>query len=193
VRTIRWWAALATITAIAAAAYVARSTILDLIILPTAYLLWQVRSLLAGIAQLILWGILVSVTGLVALWQLVPRLMSSPGHALEIQLREGPVQATANHLLRARSSNYFRWQLAHRLARAARECAELYGGADSKVPDDIGRYFDAGMNHSFVEYSAKAGPFTRPGAGPLDLDPAQAVRYLESRFMQGGGTYADIT
>lgn len=174
-------------------AYGARDAVQNLIVLPLAYLLWQLRGLLAGVAQLIQWGIVVMLMVLVMAWQLVPRLaprrqtMATPG------AREGNVHATALCLVRARSSNYFRWQLAHRLGRVA---GQLGGssGVDPKaasLPPSIARYLDAGLNHSFVDYAARRVSFTPRPASPMNLDPEEVVRYLELHCSQGGDLDAD--
>ena len=112
----RLWLLIAAVLSAAALAYLGRDVVHDLVVVPVAYLLWQLSGLMAGVAQLVQWGILVVVMALVMAWQLVPRLAPRGHRVVGRTPREGPVHATAVSLWRGRSSNYFRWQLAHRLA-----------------------------------------------------------------------------
>ncbi len=104
----------------------------------------------------------------------------------------GAVHATAVGLWRARTSNYFRWQMAHRLGNAASQLAELprSGTNSPHQAASIAEYLDAGVNHSFVEYSVAHLPLAAPSAGPLDLAPEEVVEYLESHLTQGGEPHA---
>ena len=98
------------------------------------------------------------------------------------------MNATAICLWRARSSNYFRWQLAHRLGRAASQLGEVPGDGlePGSLSASIAQYLDAGLNHSFVDYSAPRFPFASPAAGPLGLAPEEVLRYLETHLMEVG-------
>lgn len=172
-------------------AYLARDTVRDLIVLPLAYLLWQLRGLLAGVAQLVQWAMLVAGMALIMAWQLVPRIAARGRRAARGSARNGAVHATAVSLWRARTSNYFRWQVAHRLGSAANQLADRYGPGNER-PDPaaaVAEYLDAGVNHSFVEYSVSRLPFAAPSASPLDLAPQEVVEYLESHLTQGGGLH----
>ena len=173
-------------------AYFARHVVYDIVVLPIAYLLWQLRGLLSGVAQLVQWGILVVVMALVMAWQLVPRLAARGRRKAGRQVRDGPVNGTAAILWRARTSSYFRWQLAHRLGRVANQLGDLPGSQLSAggLSEAIATYLDAGVNHSFVEYASPRLSFPRPAESPLDLAPEDVVQYLESHLMPGGDPHA---
>jgi hypothetical protein len=191
--TARLWLLFTSILSAAVVAYLARDVVQNMIVVPLAYALWQLRGLLAGVAQLVQWVILIVVVALVMAWQLVPRLAPRSGRIATVPLREGPVNATAVSLSRARSSNYFRWQLAHRLGRAASQLGGIPVG-DARAADvsySIAAYLDAGLNHSFVDYAAPRLRFTRQVASPLHLDPEDVVHFLESHVMEAGGIHAD--
>jgi hypothetical protein len=184
-------AVLVLITAVAA--YMARDLVREFVVLPLAYVLWQLRGLLDGVAQLVQWGILVSLLALVMAWQLVPRLAPPRRSLAGGPARGGPVKATAASLARARTSNYFRWQLANRLGRVARHLGQV----PRTDPDAsastfrVNEYLDAGLNHSFVDYAARRVPFAARAVSPLDLDPEEAVRHLETHLTQSGGSDGD--
>ncbi len=174
-------------------AYLARDTVRDLVLLPLAYLLWQLRGLLAGVAQLVQWAVLVAGMALIMAWQLVPKIAARGRRAARGSARNGAVHATAVSLWRARTSKYFRWQVAQRLGKAASQLADR-SGSRNEPPDrdaSIAEYLDAGVNHSFVEYSVAHLPFAAPSASPLDLAPQEVVEYLESHLTQGGRPYGD--
>jgi hypothetical protein len=185
----RPWVLVAGVVMTAALAYMARDAVQEFVVLPLAYVLWQLRGLSAGVAQLIQWGLLILAMSLVMAWQLIPQLRPQIRRAPRFLHRGGPVNSTAITLSRARSSNYFRWQLAHRLGRAA---AELGSSASTgpwgpSAPAAIAGYLHAGLNQSFVDYASRRLPFTKPSAGALGVDPEEVVRYLEASLIQGGG------
>jgi hypothetical protein len=172
-------------------AYMARDLVQNVIVLPLAYLLWQLQGLMAGVAQLVQWVVLLALIALVLAWQLVPRLAPRNDRAPAAPIREGQVNATAVCLFRARKSNYFRWQLAHRLGRAAGQLGGLPAQSlpAGHAPDRMARYLDAGLNHSFVDYAAPRLSIRRHVDGPLELDPQEVVRFLEVN-LPGGGVHA---
>ncbi len=87
-------------------------------------------------------------------------------------------------LQRARTSNDFKWQIANRLGRLARRVldAPTYPSALDPMDDSVGRYLDAGLNHSFVDYPTPRNRFATRPATPLDIDPSEVVAFLESRM-----------
>lgn len=191
--TRRLWLVIGAVFSVAVFAYLGRDAVHDLVVLPVAYLLWQLRGLLSGVAQLVQWGILVVVTALVMAWQLVPRLVAPGRRPTSHALRSGPVNVTADSLWRARSSNYFRWQLAHRLGRAV-SMLPTSPAADplaGKLDAAIAAYLDAGVNHSFVEFSTPHLPFARRAGSPLDVSADEVVQYLERHVMRVRDPYAD--
>jgi hypothetical protein len=193
VKRARPWILVAGALLTAILAYLAREAVHDFIVLPLAYGVWQLRGLLAGVAQLVQWGLLVVAMGLVMAWQLIPRLAPPSGRTPRRPASVGPVSATAIALVRARSSNYFRWQLAHRLGRAARTLGDVpsrslqVGNASAAIAD----YLDAGLNRSFVDYASPKSLFGRPEKGPLGIDPEEVVQYLESHLTPGGGSHVE--
>jgi hypothetical protein len=192
VKTARPWISIAGFALTAWLAYMARDAVHDFIVAPLAYGLWQIRAVLLGVAQLLQWGLLIVATALIMLWQLIPRLGPRGPAVTRAPHKNGAVNSTAVALMRSRSSNYFRWQLAHRLGRVSRQ---LDGpGRHAQVegrPTAIAQYLDAGLNRSFVDYASPRLPFTRPQAGVLSLNPEDVVDHLESLLGAGSGSYGE--
>lgn len=189
-KTARRWILVVGIVLTAWLAYVARDAVHEFIIVPVAYGVWQIRALLLGVAQLLQWGLLVVAMTLIMVWQLIPRLSRHEPARPRTHFRDGPVDSTALALLRARGSNYFRWQLAHRLGRVATYLENASGG--NSLPESrplaVARYLDAGLSRSFVDYASPRRLFGRPKPGDLDLDSQEVVHHLETRLSVGGGT-----
>lgn len=188
VKGARPWILVAGAMVTAWLAYMARNAAYDLVIVPVAYGVWQLRALLGGVAQLLQWGLAVIVIALIMLWQLIPRLNLRGRAAPRVTRRDGQVNATAVALMRARGSNYFRWQLAHRLGRVARQLGGLPSRRvqPGRQPAAIASYLDAGLNQSFVDFATSKFPFSRQPADALDIDPEDVVQHLENVFLAGG-------
>lgn len=164
-------------------AYVLRDAIYNLLIVPLAYTLWLADLVYRTIPQIIKWVVLIVALGIASVWRLIPDLppvTKSPLHGRQL---EGRVQALAYGIHRARSSNYFKWQLANRLGRLARRISQTTGRAvDGAEDQSIYRYLSAGVNQSFVDFPTPRGPFARRTPTPLDVDPGEIIAYLESRM-----------
>lgn len=191
-RTPRFWILVAGVVVTAWLAYIARDAVHDFVVAPIAYGVWQLSALLGGVAQLVQWAALVVAVMLIMFWQLIPRLRPRGRLITPPPGRDGSVNSTAVAVMRARSSNYFRWQLAHRLGRVARH---LGGGGrraqGQSMPAGIADYLDSGLNRSFVDYASPRLLFARPRVGPLDLDPEEVVHHLEDRMRAEGGMYVE--
>ena len=103
---------------------------------------------------------------------------------------QGQVESLAVWILRARESNYFKWQLANRLGRISRRLEELSEHRAGVIArkEAVEQYLAAGLNHSFVEYPSPRNRFQRRTPTPLDLNPSEVVDHLESQMeMDRGG------
>jgi len=192
-KTSRYVLLIASVLLSAALAFVARDLVRDLIVVPLSFLIWQLGELLKGVAQLVQWGILVVALALVLAWQLVPELKRPSRKTSGGRMAGGEVETMALGLLRAHASNYFKWQLAHRLGRVSRRLDELAGrNHDGAAPStSVLEFLAAGLNHSFVDFPSRRHMFDRPTATPLDADPDQVITYLESRWFMNGKNHAE--
>jgi hypothetical protein len=169
-------------------AYMAREFVHELIVAPMVYAVWQVSVLLGTVPEPVRWTALIAILGLVVAWQLVPEVRPASRAPGPRSGAAGQVEVVATWLLKARSSNYFKWQLAHRLARVARGWDELRGqpaegGISDRTAED---FLSAGSQHSFVDFPAPHGFFGGHIDTPLDVDPEHVVLYLERRTSADG-------
>ena len=170
-----------------------RPLIYELLVVPLSYLAWQVDLLIDTVPELIRWTILVVVLALFLAWQLMQDFRRSSRLPLKEPRSTGQVQSLSTWLLRARSSNYFKWQLAYRLGRVSRRLADLARrGIDDLTPSsDVADFLAAGLSRSFVDFPAPRNPFKRRAMTALDIDPARVVQFLESQIPTQGGDHAD--
>jgi energy-coupling factor transporter transmembrane protein EcfT len=165
-------------------AFFLRDVIYIMVIVPLAYLLWLGKYYYSAIPQLFLWALLLVVIFITVIWNFVPETRPSQRKQLKRRSAEGQVEALAVWILKSRKGNYFKWQLANRLGRIARRLAETSGQhtRSSSGNEAVDKYFDAGINNSFVDFPVPRNRFHRPPPTPLELDPKEAVDYLESQM-----------
>jgi hypothetical protein len=165
-------------------AFFLRDAVYASVIVPLAYLWWVGNYYYSAIPQLFLWAILLSVLVITVIWNYLPTARTSQRKQLKRGSAEGQVEVLAAWILKARKGNYFKWQLANRLGRIARRVAETSAQPNSINPGNEGveKYLDAGINYSFVDFPGPKNRFHHPPPTKLDLDPKEAVEYLESQL-----------
>jgi hypothetical protein len=161
-----------------------RDAIYDLVVVPLAYFLWIARFYYLAIPQWMLWIVLLVVIFVAVAWNLVPEVKASSPEERRRERSEGQVEALAVWIRKARQGYYFKWQLANRFGQIARRLdesddrrAELVSGHPA-----VEQYFDAGLNHSFVDYPTPSNRFQKRKPTPLDVDPRVVADYLESQM-----------
>ncbi|HEY5984183.1 MAG TPA: hypothetical protein VIU38_12000 [Anaerolineales bacterium] len=176
-----------------ALAFAARDLVYGLIVLPLAYVFWQLSILLGGVPEVVRWAVLVVVLVLIMAWQLVPDLRPARGRAAVHGARVHQVESAAVWLHRARTSNYFKWQVAHRLGAVSRHLEKLQGrNAGRGDPEgQIAAYLEAGVNASFVDFPPARRFVSRRSATPLDVAPGEVVTFLESKTYMDRGENAE--
>jgi hypothetical protein len=181
-RTRTLLAIAALLSSLALAVHI-RDVFHDLIVVLLSNILWQLWLFDRAIPELPKWIVLVTLLGLVMVWQLIPAIGPSPPNRRASPQSSGQVESLAVWMARARGSNYFKWQVANRLARVSRKLDELAGRPPDAGPasDVVASYLAAGTDHSFVDFPAPRRSFQRRIDTPLDADPAEVVAYLESQ------------
>ena len=165
-------------------AFFLRDVVYAAAIVPFAYLLWLAKYYYLAIPQIFLWAFLLIVLLITVTWNFLPEARPTPHRQPKRRTAEGQVEALSGWILKARKGSYFKWQLANRLGRIARGLAQTSGqytnpGSGNEAVD---KYLDAGLNNSFVDFPGPKHRFQRPTPTPLDLDPTEAVDYLESQM-----------
>ena len=165
-------------------AFLVRDLARDLLITPLAYLAWQMGVLYWAVPQLVKWAVAVLLLCIIVVWQLIPDFRPTVSKPERDTAPRGQVEALAVWIHRARSSNYFKWQLANRLGHIADKLEESSGrrGRARVRLASVEEYLAAGVQHSFVDFPMPRHWFQRRAPTPLDLPPEEAVEYIESQM-----------
>lgn len=168
---------------------VARGVVREAIVIPVLYVIWSFVYTLDGIPQGFIWLGLVIFAIVMAARSLSvkPRSLSAQQHTQEYG---ASVSGWTRLLSHAHHDQFARWRTAQRLAilaaeqLAQRENIELRRARqkiDTGLPDmpaQIHAYFRAGFAANRPDQSLRAR-LRRSQHSPLDLDPQEAIAYLE--------------
>jgi hypothetical protein len=170
-------------------AFLLRDVVHDLIVVPLTFATWLVATVYVIVPQLVTWSALVLLLTIIGLSQLVRAPRRASPKRSQPTLEPGQVEPLAVWIHRARTSNYFRWQLANRIGRIARK---IRGPARQDVLGTsrhvaVREYLAAGIEYSFVDFPGPRRRFQHAAPTPLDMDPAEVVDYLEHEVEIHGG------
>lgn len=189
----RGWLILGALAIIAVMAFALRDVVEREVIVPLAYLWWLVNLLYRALPQLTLWIILVVGVFLIALGSFTTDKIRAGVREEKKKAVKGPVEDLALWLMRRRRGNYFKWVAARRLGLLSREI-RLYearpsrgpradaAAGDWNPPREVEAYLESGLNGSFADYPRPRWPWQSPQKTPLDLNPEEAVEFLESQL-----------
>ena len=166
------------------------------IVMPVLYLVWLGRLIFRSIPDVLWWAWLLLMAFIIAGKSFAGRMRSARVKYRQIPLTEGPVSTWARRIQVSGQGSYFRWRLAHEIAELGLDLLMPYDRSASRrrerdgfvealtAPPEIKAFFQAGMSAQPWEsmyLSAKLKRWLRIGHHPtaLDLDPAQAVTFLE--------------
>ncbi len=187
----RWLVVPMGIMAIAVS-YFLQDVIYRMIFLPLAYLWWIVGLYYHAVPQLILWILLVVVV-FVSSFRLIAIINFFPVVEKKIKNTSvGPVESLALTLNKPTRGVYYKWMIANRLGRLAREMLDqregrvLKGyarlrGRDWQPPAEVDAYLETGLNGSFADFP-NASWWGESKPTPLDLDPQKVIDYLEDEM-----------
>ena len=176
-------------------AFILRDMVVQLIIVPLAYLWWLLRLYYSMIPQYILWGILVVVAIYYAITSLMPEISYRRSFPPDSKLAQGQIELLVEWLNKSQhGGSYYKWLVANRLGKNAREIlAQRDGHAVSRKfgrlegrgwnpPQKIRDYLETGLNGSFADFPRPRLPWKTPMPTPLDADPRQVIDYLENEM-----------
>ena len=141
-----------------------------------------------------LWILIVAFAATLALGSLTPEEISRAPADEAPTVDRGPVESLAIWLIRAPHGGYFKWLVAQRLGKLARAMLAFRGrhevpsgrealdGPGWNPPREVAAYLESGLNGSFADFPQPRWPFQRPRLSPLDLDPEEAIRFIESNM-----------
>lgn len=181
----------------------ARGVVREAIVIPMLYALWSFLYMLDGIPQPFIWAVLIVFAIVIA----IRSISSTP----DINLRRQHVQESgasvsgwARLLSHAHHDQFARWRTAQRLAifaakqLAHRERIELRRARhkiESGLPDmppQVHAYFRAGLSANRPSTQGLRAYLRRPTRDALDLDPAEAIAYLEKLAETGAAQQQNI-
>ena len=174
-----------------------RDFVREAIVLPIAYTAWVVGVLVESLPQIIPWLIFLAVGLIIALSSLIDRPKRDRAADGVTADRRGPVEALARRIDLATHGYYFRWHLARRLRELAvdaiayrrrltsEQVKQRLAAGTLDLPPAIRVYLEAELAFGSVSRLADLKRRLRPGASafasPLDLDPAEVIRFLEDQ------------
>jgi energy-coupling factor transporter transmembrane protein EcfT len=181
---LRWLLLAAILGITLALAFFMHDVVYELVIVPLAYLFWLGKYYYTAIPQLFMWIVFLIILFVTVAWNFIPD--ARPARRKERFQRppDGQIETLAAWIRNSRKGNYFKWQLANRLGRISRTIKEISWQRLGSDPgrEDVANYFDAGLNKSFVDFTLPGNRFDHSPSTPLDLDPKDAVDYLESQM-----------
>ena len=173
-------------------AFFLQDVVYHVLVVPLAYVWWTIKFYYSLIPQLWLWIVLLALLFMSITASFVLEVPSYRRRAQPRKPRPGQVEALAGWMIKARQGNYFKWQVANRLGRIERGLSEMSGQRVwlKSGNEAVQKYLDAGLYQSFVDFPRPRNRFRRPAPTPLDLDPNQAVAYLESQLENDRGRHS---
>lgn len=175
-------------------AFFLRDLVERLVILPLVYVWWLLGVYYSILPQSVLWILLMVVVALSAITALMPRFANREFFRPSYKPSKGQIEGLVEWLEKSqRGGSYYKWLIANRLGKAAREIlaqrdgqpvSKKFGqldGRDWKPPQKIDDYLDIGLNGSFADYP-RPRFWEKSKPMPLDADPKQVIEYLEDEM-----------
>ncbi|HEX6036372.1 MAG TPA: hypothetical protein VFY83_18170 [Anaerolineales bacterium] len=177
-------------------AFPLREMIFNAVVIPVAYITWNLGLLYRTFSQGILWWVLIFLVLLMLAVSLAVRPNFRPRTIVKTKPPQGQVEHFAVWIQRAEKGIYFKWLVANRLGRLAyqillhRESGRPRSvfapllGADWEPRKELQQYLETGLHGSFADFP-HAKKLSKPQHTPLDLDVVEAVEFLESQVENG--------
>lgn len=174
------------------AAFAFRKLIYQIVIIPLAYVWWVLTLYYHLLPQGVIWILLIFIILFTALRGLLPEIPIGRPIPLKKKKVQGPIESLSELIHKGSEGNYYKWSVANRLGRAARELLDQREGRQLKKkftrltgrswlpPNEVAAYLEAGLNGTFADYPKRS--WSRSPRTPLDLDPQQVIEYLESEL-----------
>lgn len=178
-------------------AFPLRGMIYETIVIPAAFIAWNLNLLYRSYPQGIWWLAVVFIVFVMIVLSLAPRSVSR-GHVVDKRKPpQGAVESLAMNLRRAEQGTYFKWVVANRLGKLAysillhRESGKPRSvfapllGDDWEPSKDLQVYLETGLHGSFADFPNVSRFSGAPQKTPLDMNVAEAVDFLESHVENG--------
>jgi hypothetical protein len=191
----RIFVVLAVVISIASLAYAMRDAMNEWVIVPLAYLWWVIVLYYRVIPQTIMWLLLMAAILFTAGRSFLLTIPIRQKKDLLHKTFTGPIEDLAITMEKQKRGIYYRWLIAHRLGKVARELLDQregqlstkrfvrLKGRDWSPPQGVESYLEAGLNGSFADYPRTRWSYPIPT--PLDEQPRNVIEYLEGEMEAG--------
>lgn len=193
-RTRRWLILVGIVVVAALFAFPLRETIYKSVVIPVAYIAWNLGLLYRSFSQQIWWWVVIFIVFFMLIFSLVPQSKVRSRSEAKSKPQLGQVESLAVWLQKAERGVYFKWLIANRLGKLAyqillqresgrpRSIFAPLVGTDWEPAKDLQTYLEIGLHGSFVDFPNVKRPFRPPEKTALDYDVADAVEFLESKM-----------
>jgi hypothetical protein len=173
-------------------AFPLRETIQETVVIPAAFIVWNLGLMYRAFSQGIWWWVVVFIVLLMLAFSLAPQATFRRRSEAKPKPQQGQVEGLAIWLRRAEGGIYFKWLIANKLGKLAyqlllhresgrpRSVFAPLVGMDWEPTKDLQKYLETGLHGSFADFP-NSGRFSAPRKTPLDLDVGEAVDFLESQ------------
>lgn len=192
-RIPRWLLMIGVVIIAALLAFPLRETIYETVVIPLAFIGWELGLFYRSLPQSIWWWLIGAIVLFMLAFSLLPQI-KPVGRALQkSKPRHGQVEDLAIWLGRAKSGIYFKWLIANRLGKLAyqillhresgrpRSVFAPLVGQDWQPPKELQTYLETGLHGSFSDFPTPKRPLAALPKTPLDHDIRDAIEFLESQ------------
>jgi hypothetical protein len=196
-RTRRWLVLSGALILAGVMAFPLRQMIYDAVVIPAAFILWNLDLLYRSFSQGIWWAAVTVIVFLMVAFSLIPQPKFRRRVQDKRKPQSGQVENLALWLRRAGDGIYFKWLIANRLGKLAyqilshresgrpRSVFAPLVGQDWEPEEELQKYLETGLHGSFADFPNVNRRFGMPPKTPLDLDIAKAVEFLEAQVENG--------
>lgn len=196
---IRRWLIVAAVLIVAGIlAFLLRETIYAMVVIPAAFIAWNLNLLYRSLPQGIWWGLVIFVVLFMLAFSLIPRATFRRTAEAKSKPPLGQVESLAIWLRKAERGTYFKWLIANRLGKLSyqilvhRESGRPRSvfapllGTDWEPPKELQTYLETGLHGSFADFpNTKRSFVSQQPRTPLDHSVGEAVEFLESQLENG--------
>lgn len=199
-RARRWLPLIGIVIIAALLAFPLRGTIYQSVVIPVAFIGWELGLVYRSLSQAVWWWLIVVIVLFMLAFSLVPQIKTYHRYEPKARPRHGQVEELAIWLGRAKSGVYFKWLIANRLGKLSyqillhRESGRPRSvfapllGEDWEPSKDLQNYLETGLHGSFSDFPNSSRPFAAPQQTPLDYDVDDAVEFIESHVENKNAT-----
>jgi len=178
-------------------AWILRSIVYQVVILPVAFLGFQLNIWYHSLSQGLWWWLILAIVLFMLVFSLIPPEKPGEQKPTKSKPKRGQVEQLSMEMGRSKSGQYFKWIVANRLGKLAyqillhRESGRPRSvfapllGEGWQPSQELQAYLETGLHGSFADFPNSRNPFDTPRPPPLDHEVAGVVEFLESQVENG--------